>query len=100
MFFFQIYKNEEESLNVSIGTYRRQRPTGNPRSLSELVGSISIWKELHVQFSLILKAGAMRLQEKVIEVKANIQVQFDKGNNIVNCYMDYLLQIIILQVNT
>lgn len=40
---------------------------GQPRSFSELVGEADIWQHLHTSFTWLLKAGGLRLQERLVE---------------------------------
>lgn len=40
---------------------------GQPRSLSELVGDEEVWSGLHSSFTWLLKAGGLRLQERLVE---------------------------------
>nr|XP_045609161.1 folliculin-like [Procambarus clarkii] len=45
----------------------RKRVAGQPRSLSELVGEQDVWQHLHSSFTWLLKAGGLRLQERLVE---------------------------------
>nr|XP_053637089.1 folliculin-like isoform X2 [Cherax quadricarinatus] len=71
---YKVYQNEESKVShrslrsaVFMDNFRKQRVTGQPRSLSELVGEREVWQHLHSSFTWLLKAGGLRLQERLIE---------------------------------
>ncbi|CAL4129900.1 unnamed protein product, partial [Meganyctiphanes norvegica] len=47
--------------------FKKQRVAGQPRSLVELVGSEGVWLKLHTSLTWLLKAGGLRLQERLVE---------------------------------
>ncbi|KAK3883195.1 hypothetical protein Pcinc_012469 [Petrolisthes cinctipes] len=70
----KIYESEESKVShralrsaIMNDNYRRQRVAGQPRSLSELVGEEQVWSGLHSSFTWLLKAGGLRLQERLVE---------------------------------
>ncbi|XP_076045111.1 folliculin isoform X2 [Oratosquilla oratoria] len=71
----KVYKTEEahvshralrSAASLTPDNFRRQR-VGQPRSFCEVVGDETVWKMLHSWFTWVLKAGGLRLREKVVE---------------------------------
>lgn len=71
----KIYESEESKVShralrsaaSMMDNFRKQRVAGQPRSLSELVGEQEVWQHLHTAFTWLLKAGGLRLQERLVE---------------------------------
>lgn len=74
----KIYSNEESkvshralrsaaSMMEGVRKQRGQSTAGQPRSLPELVGDEKIWEYLHSSSTWLLKAGGLRLQERLVE---------------------------------
>ncbi|XP_068248774.1 folliculin [Palaemon carinicauda] len=93
----KIYSNEESkvshralrsaaSMMDGVRKQRGQSAAGQPRSLPELVGDEKIWEYLHSSSTWLLKAGGLRLQERLVEgpqVSALIaETSDDEGINI------------------
>ncbi|XP_069985377.1 folliculin [Penaeus vannamei] len=71
----KVYEAEESkvshralrSATMMSDNFRRQRAVGQPRSLPQLAGDEGVWQYLHSSFSWLMKAGGLRLQERLVE---------------------------------